>query len=112
MVGKVRLFAASGRRVMVVDALRPGHPRPSRSCPTKLKLALLPGAAWSRMSHVDADQARRRVAELDWWHTIEVAPGLLTPGGWDLRTTAMRLPWPRSLAGKRCLDVGTMDGFW
>ena len=61
---------------------------------------------------MDPDHARRRVAELDWWHTIEVAPGVLTPGGWDLRPTAERMPWPPSLAGKRCLDVGTMDGFW
>jgi len=52
------------------------------------------------------------VAAEPWWHAIEVAPGLLTPGWWDLRTTAERLPWPGSLAGRRCLDVGTMDGFW
>jgi tRNA (mo5U34)-methyltransferase len=56
---------------------------------------------------------RQAIAGRDWWHTIEVAPGVLTPGGWDLRPTAERLPWPGgSLAGKRCLDVGTMDGFW
>jgi tRNA (mo5U34)-methyltransferase len=60
----------------------------------------------------DAADPRERVAELDWWHTIEVAPGVVTPGGWDLRPTAERLPWPPSLAGLRCLDVGTMDGFW
>jgi tRNA (mo5U34)-methyltransferase len=61
---------------------------------------------------MDADAARRRVAELDWWHTIEVGAGVVTPGGWDLRTTAERLPWPPSIAGMRCLDIGTMDGFW
>jgi tRNA (mo5U34)-methyltransferase len=60
----------------------------------------------------EAGTARERVAELDWWHTIEVSPGVLTPGGWDLRATALRLPWPPSLAGMRCLDIGTMDGFW
>jgi tRNA (mo5U34)-methyltransferase len=54
------------------------------------------------------------VDDLRWWHTIEVAPGVVTPGGWDLRPTAARLPWPGggSLAGLRCLDVGTFDGFW
>ena len=36
----------------------------------------------------------------------------MTPGGWDLRPTAARLPWPAAVAGLRCLDVGTMDGFW
>jgi hypothetical protein len=55
---------------------------------------------------------RWRVADHAWWHTIELAPGVVTPGWWDLRPTAARLPWPGSLAGLRCLDVGTMDGFW
>ena len=58
------------------------------------------------------ESTRRRIAELDWWHTIEVAPGVVTPGGWDLRPTAAALPWPGPLAGLRCLDIGTMDGFW
>ena len=53
------------------------------------------------------------MADLPWWHTIDVAPGLATPGSWDLRGLAPRLPWPSpSLAGRRCLDVGTRDGFW
>jgi tRNA (mo5U34)-methyltransferase len=64
------------------------------------------------MAATDAEAARARVAELDWWHTIEVAQGVVTPGGWNLRPTAERLPWPPSLAGMRCLDIGTMDGFW
>jgi tRNA (mo5U34)-methyltransferase len=29
-----------------------------------------------------------------------------------LRPAAKKVPWPHSLAGLRCLDVGTMDGFW
>ena len=36
----------------------------------------------------------------------------MTPGPWDLRPAARRMPWPGPLAGLRCLDVGTMDGFW
>jgi tRNA (mo5U34)-methyltransferase len=55
---------------------------------------------------------RQRVADHAWWHTIELAPDVVTPGWWDLRPTAARLPWPGSLASLRCLDVGTMDGFW
>ena len=42
---------------------------------------------------------------------IEVSQDVVTPGGWDLRPTAGELPWP-DLTGKRCLDVGTADGFW
>jgi tRNA (mo5U34)-methyltransferase len=47
----------------------------------------------------------------DWWHVIELPDGSVTPGGWDLRQTARAIPWP-DLRGKRCLDVGTADGFW
>jgi hypothetical protein len=64
------------------------------------------------MAPTDAEDARARVAELDWWRTMEVALGVVTPGGWDLRTMAGRLPWQSSQAGMRCLDVGTMGGFW
>jgi len=47
----------------------------------------------------------------EWWHVIEFPDGSVTPGGWDLRETAQQIPWP-DLTGKRCLDVGTADGFW
>jgi tRNA (mo5U34)-methyltransferase len=45
-----------------------------------------------------------------WYHTIELAPGEATPGWFDLRPIVDRLPWP-DVSGKRCLDVGTYDGF-
>jgi tRNA (mo5U34)-methyltransferase len=59
-----------------------------------------------------AADPREAIAGLHWWHTIEVAPGVVTPGPWDLRPTAELMPWPASLRGARCLDIGTMDGFW
>ena len=46
-----------------------------------------------------------------WYHTIELAPGVVTPGQIDLRGVASRL-LPDDLSGKRCLDIGTFDGFW
>jgi tRNA (mo5U34)-methyltransferase len=53
-----------------------------------------------------------QVAARDWYHTLELAPGVTTAGWFDLRSLPMRLPLPASLAGRRCLDVGTFDGFW
>lgn len=44
-----------------------------------------------------------------WYHTMELAPGLVTPGWFDLRGVIGGLPWP-DVRGKRCLDVGTYDG--
>jgi tRNA (mo5U34)-methyltransferase len=59
-----------------------------------------------------SDAARRAVAENPvWYHTLELAPGVLTPGQIDLRTTAPKV-LPAELGGRRALDVGTFDGFW
>ncbi len=56
-------------------------------------------------------QARRVVASNPfWYHTMELAPGVVTPGWFDLRPIVHRMPWP-DVRGKRCLDVGTADGF-
>ena len=55
--------------------------------------------------------ARTAIAEVPlWYHTLELAPGVVTPGWFDLRPTVDLLPWPE-VSGKRCLDVGTYDGF-
>jgi tRNA (mo5U34)-methyltransferase len=45
-----------------------------------------------------------------WYHTLELPGGVVTPGWFDLRRIVDQLPWP-DVAGKRCLDVGTYDGF-
>lgn len=59
-----------------------------------------------------ADEAARQevAANPVWYHTMELAPGLVTPGWFDLRPIIERLPWP-DLVGKRCLDVGPYDGY-
>lgn len=63
------------------------------------------------MTVVD-DSARRAVeAHPLWYHTIELAPGLVTPGYFDTRATLAHMPFP-DVKGKRCLDVGTYDGFF
>lgn len=52
-----------------------------------------------------------RVREMPWYHTIDLGDGLVTQGYVDTRPCAARLPWP-PLEGRRCLDVGTQNGFW
>src|SRR3954452_12230406 len=46
-----------------------------------------------------------------WYHTIELAPGVVTPGQIDHRGVVDRV-LPKDLRGRRALDVGTFDGFW
>ena len=52
------------------------------------------------------------IAAHQWYHTLELAPGVETPGWHDTRPIVSEIPFPASLEGKRCLDVGTFDGFW
>jgi SAM-dependent methyltransferase len=62
----------------------------------------------------DRVEAARRALEENprlWYHTIELAPGVATPGFIDLRRAAERV-LPDDLSGRRVLDVGTFDGFW
>src|SRR5688500_6101672 len=48
-----------------------------------------------------AEHARTVVAAQPfWYHTIEVHPGVVTPGWFDLRLIVDRLPWP-DVRGKR-----------
>jgi SAM-dependent methyltransferase len=47
-----------------------------------------------------------------WYHVIEVAPGVTTPGFIDLRPHVEGAALPPDLSGLRALDVGTFDGFW
>lgn len=63
-------------------------------------------------NEVSEADLRSQVAGREWYHTLELAPGVLTPGWYDLREVPGKLPIPESLAGKRCLDVGSFDGFW
>jgi tRNA (mo5U34)-methyltransferase len=55
---------------------------------------------------------RERLPELAWYHTQELAPGVVTPGMFDLRPYVSRYGLPDDLSGQRALDVGTFEGFW
>jgi tRNA (mo5U34)-methyltransferase len=51
------------------------------------------------------------VERMRWYHTLELPGGVVTPGEFDHRPIVGRLPWP-DLTGKRCLDVGSRNGFY
>ena len=54
----------------------------------------------------------KQADQLRWYHTIELPGGVVTKGLFDLRGLPEKIPIPQSLAGQRCLDIGTCDGFW
>ena len=64
----------------------------------------------------DRAEVERLIAEHGrWWHEIELAPGIVTPGDDSNR---MKLPildalgLPLDLRGKRALDIGCSDGYF
>ncbi|MEX2195332.1 MAG: methyltransferase domain-containing protein [Thermoleophilaceae bacterium] len=61
---------------------------------------------------ITRERLRGEVQEARWYHSMELPGGIVTPGDYDLPDTARRIPIPASLQGRRCLDVGTRDGFW
>lgn len=60
---------------------------------------------------MNTSERQRKVDEHPfWYHTIDVGGGAVTPGWFDLRPIVEQMPWP-DVRGKRCLDVGTFDGY-
>jgi tRNA (mo5U34)-methyltransferase len=60
----------------------------------------------------DAGPLREEIEGREWYHTIELGPGAVTAGWFDTRALPPQIGFPASLRGKRCLDIGTFDGFW
>jgi tRNA (mo5U34)-methyltransferase len=58
-----------------------------------------------------ADELQRRLDEMGWYHTVDIAPGVATKGMFDNRHALSVIPFP-DLRGKRCLDIGTCDGLF
>ncbi|MCS6852793.1 MAG: class I SAM-dependent methyltransferase [Gemmataceae bacterium] len=55
---------------------------------------------------------RREMAQYTWYHTVELAPGLVTPGQYDHRPVLPHYGIPEDLSGKTVLDVGPAHGFF
>jgi tRNA (mo5U34)-methyltransferase len=47
-----------------------------------------------------------------WYHIIEVAPGVRTPGRYDPKPFLDTMGFPADLTGKTVLDIGCYDGFF
>jgi tRNA (mo5U34)-methyltransferase len=59
-----------------------------------------------------SSELRAEVERYPWYHTLELADGVVTSGMFDHRPVLHHYPLPEDLSGQRCLDVATMDGFW
>ena len=59
-----------------------------------------------------APDLAERVRSHRWYHTMEIVPGLVTDGWFDLRPHVESYGLPARMDGLRALDIGTWDGFW
>jgi len=57
-------------------------------------------------------EALERATDIEWYHTLELAPGHVTEGLFDLRPYVPKYGLPERMDGMRVLDIGTWDGFW
>lgn len=65
------------------------------------------------MSTYDIATLRAKIATVNvWYHAIEVAPGLVTPGLYDMRPFLEVYQFPSDLSSKSVLDVGASNGFF
>ncbi len=71
-----------------------------------------PGKAARPLTDGEPDINGTGMDAIDWYHTIDLPGGVVTPGFVDHRAQVDLYGLPESLAGKRCLDVATFDGFW
>jgi len=59
------------------------------------------------------DQIRARIASVPYWfHRIEIAEGIVTPGEDDTPAKARWIELPMDLKGKRVLDIGCYEGYF
>ena len=55
---------------------------------------------------------RELVASTKWYHTIELGPGIVTPGSYDHRPHLDQYGFPINMQGMKVLDVGRASGFF
>jgi len=59
-----------------------------------------------------AERLRSEVAEVNWFHTIDLGHGVVTPGTDESQAKLAQIRLPQDLGGKSVLDVGAWDGFF
>jgi SAM-dependent methyltransferase len=58
---------------------------------------------------------RRLIESREWWHSIDLGEGIVTPGKVPVSYLRQMLAWmrfPESFRGQRVLDIGALDGFF
>ena len=57
-------------------------------------------------------ELRKRVSDIQWFHTIDLGQGVVTPGVDDTPRKLTDIRMPEDLSGQTVLDIGAWDGFF
>lgn len=60
----------------------------------------------------DIEHLKREVARINWWHTIDLGHGIVTPGRDRSAEKLRSLGLPEDLRDRTVLDIGAWDGFF
>ena len=58
----------------------------------------------------DVEKVRAEIANVNWYHQIDLGDGIVTPGVDDTPSRMAPLELPSDLSGKSVLDIGAWDG--
>jgi tRNA (mo5U34)-methyltransferase len=64
------------------------------------------------MSTAETKELKQLVDSLEWYHTVDLGHGIVTPGFYDHRPYLELYGLPEDLSGKTALDIGTASGFF
>jgi hypothetical protein len=65
------------------------------------------------MNNMDRETLQKRIDAVPvWYHAIELAPGVVTPGEFDMRPFIDEYQFPDSFAGLTVVDVGASNGLF
>jgi tRNA (mo5U34)-methyltransferase len=59
---------------------------------------------------MNVDEIKTGMGNVNWYHTIDLGHGLVTPGVDDTPQRTAQLEIPKDLTGKSVLDIGAWDG--
>ncbi len=57
-------------------------------------------------------RVRDEIANVEWYHTIDLGNGIITPGADNTRERLPAVRMPSDLTGQSVLDIGAWDGFF
>jgi tRNA (mo5U34)-methyltransferase len=61
---------------------------------------------------MDFERIKQRVDEVNWFHSYEIVPGIMSHGVSNMLERGALFPIPDDLSGKRVLDIGCNDGYF